>query len=186
MSRSSEGRNLTQTGHEEPVSTALARNPPAGRAFPVMKVEVNHMPLTDQAKAEQIRVNTIFWYFIYTVAVLLVAFVAFCVARDVSSQHERNIKEQVVRLKQCHLDYENNSCHPYNRVPALEEPCSKLELCMKIKPHEEAKITAAFMQVMAESFSAFTNNLGWQALGVLFGFFAVKLLYSCLDLKRRK
>ena len=149
-----------------------------------MKVEVSHKPLTDQAQAEQIRVKTIFWKFSYLMIALVCFLVAFCVARDTLSQHERNTKEQVVRIKECHASYERNGCHPYKRVPALEKTCNELEVCIKLRPQNEVKISVAFSQVLAEGFSAFANNLGLQALGVLGGFFLTYFLYRCSGLRR--
>ena len=187
MSQSPRDRGVPQDLDRPQVqdTRAVVRKPSARPDRSETRVEVTHKPLTDQAQAEQIRVKTVFRYFCYSMAALLVFIVAFCLASDTLTQHERNVKHQVVRIKECHLHYENNNCHPYKRVPALEKTCSELELCMKLKPQDEVKITAAFMQVTAEGFNAFVNNLAPTALGVLGAFFLAFILYFGCGFSRR-
>ena len=132
-----------------------------------VQINIHHNPQTDSAMASNIMLKTHFAKFVgLLIFIVLVSCIA-VIAIDSKNEYENMVVDETIKIENCLKTYEENRCHPHQRVPALNDFCLELELCLNSDPRKVAKRSAAFSFLVAENANKLFGNLKLQTVLVI-------------------
>lgn len=134
---------------------------------PVIQAHITSNPHMDSALARNIDLRTNFAKFVgFLIFVVLLACIA-VIAVDSKNEYESMVLDEQLKIESCLKSYEENKCHPHQRVPALNDYCLDLELCINSDPRKVAKRSAAFSTLVAENANRLFGTLKLQTIIVM-------------------
>ena len=130
---------------------------------------INNLPVseTDRAIARQIDLRS---KIVFLVGILAFAVITVCVGIiliDSHNAYETMVLDEEIKINGCVKEYDENRCHPYQRVPALQQFCQDLELCMSSDPRKVAKRSVAFSSLIADNANRLFAGLKLQTILVI-------------------
>lgn len=132
-----------------------------------VNVLLNYNPASDQAYANSLN-NRTYLSYMFSI-VMLIVFVG-CLATiviDSKNEYENMVMNEALKIENCLKSYEENRCHPHQRVPALNDYCLDLEMCLNADPRKVAKHTTAFSTLVAENANKIFGSLQWKTIFVI-------------------
>jgi Di-sulfide bridge nucleocytoplasmic transport domain len=134
---------------------------------PIIEAHINNNPHMDSALARNIDLRTNFAKFVgFLIFIVLLACIA-VIAVDSKNEYESMVLDEQLKIESCLKSYEENKCHPHQRVPALNDYCLDLELCINSDPRKVAKRSAAFSTLVAENANRLFGTLKLQTIIVM-------------------
>lgn len=134
---------------------------------PIIQALINNNPHMDSALARNIDLRTNFAKFIgFLIFIVLLACIG-VIAVDSKNEYESMVLDEQLKIESCFKSYEENKCHPHQRVPALNDYCLDLELCINSDPRKVAKRSAAFSTLVAENANRLFGTLKLQTIIVM-------------------
>lgn len=137
-----------------------------------------YQPLVDRALATNINAKTAFGVALGCLLLLSLAVCAAVIFFDTKHTYEVMVMDESLRVEACLKTYEENRCHPHQRLPALHDYCLDLEICIMTDPHKKAKKSVAFSQLVAENANRMFGSLKIKTVFV-FGFFLFGTIIVC-------
>ena len=128
---------------------------------------LHHNPRTDEQLAKNVQLRTYFTAFIGGMSVLLICFLIGVLVVDSRNEYETMVEDETIRIKNCVKSYEENKCHPHQRVPALNNFCLDLEICMNSDPRKIVKRSGAFSTIVSHNANKLFGNLTFQTILVI-------------------
>lgn len=133
----------------------------------LLNMHLHHRPAMDSALAKNIELRTAFAKFVgFLIFIVLLACIAVIVV-DSKNEYENMVLDEQLKIESCLKSYEDNKCHPHQRVPALNDYCLDLELCLNSDPRKVAKRSAAFSVLVAENANKLFGTLKLQTIIVI-------------------
>lgn len=126
-----------------------------------------HSPETDKALASNIYLKTHYAKFVGFLIFTVVVACIVVIAVDSKNEYESMVLDETLKIDNCLKTYEENRCHPHQRVPALNDFCLELELCINADPRKVAKRSAAFSTLVAENANKLFGTLKLQTVVVI-------------------
>lgn len=133
----------------------------------VLHLTLNHNPETDKVFAHSLQIRNYFAYFFGFLGFIIFVSCILVIAADTKNEYENMVKDEQLKIENCHKTYEENRCYPHQRVPALYEFCLELEMCINADPRKVAKKTSAFSTLVAENVNKLFGNLKLQSIVVI-------------------
>ena len=94
---------------------------------------------------------------VYRIFGIFLCIMIFAIASDVAILHSKNKVIRSKEIEECSRKYLINRCNPADRVPVTEEFCNNLDICLS--QENDAKVTDAFIQFIAQGYNEFFKNL---------------------------
>jgi len=128
---------------------------------------LSHNPKSDEAFAHNIYLRTYFAKFVGALIFIVVIACIIVIAVDSKNEYETMVMDETMKIENCVKTYEENRCHPHQRVPALNNFCLDLEICMNSDPRKIAKRSAAFSSLVADNANKLFGHLKLQTVIVI-------------------
>ena len=124
-------------------------------------------PETDKATARDIYLRSTFTMCISSIVISVLLFCIFTIFLDSKNEYQTMVQEERHKIEMCVKSYDENKCHPNQRVPQLEKYCQELEKCMESDPEKVAKRTVAFSTLVAENANKLFGRLEYRTIFVM-------------------
>jgi hypothetical protein len=132
-----------------------------------LSVLLYHNPETDKALASNIRLKTYYAKYVGFLIFIIVLCCIVVIAIDSKNEYDSMVMDETLKIENCLKTYEENRCHPHQRVPALSDFCLELEMCINADPKKVAKRSAAFSTLVAENANKLFGTLKLQTIVVI-------------------
>lgn len=116
-------------------------------------------PMTDEASAEMLKTKTFFAKVMAGFVALLILGLTAIIVVDSKNEYDSMVVDEELKIENCVKSYEENRCHPHQRVPALNSFCLELEMCINSDPSKVAKRSAALSILVAENANKLFGSL---------------------------
>src|SRR3990167_7558649 len=152
--------------HERSLSLDPRSTGPVSNVFSSQAVLVIN-PETDKATARDIYLRSTFTMCISSIVISVLLFCIATIFLDSKNEYQTMVLEERHKIETCAKNYDENRCHPNQRVPQLEKFCQELEKCMESDPEKVAKRTVAFSTLVAENANKLFGRLEYRTIFVM-------------------